>query len=221
MSNRIAATEFIIKYIDKLLPGSENPKLLRQSLEAMSDEEFDAYMGKLERGEEIIPLYAPNLGDKKLSVERNLKVAEELGHNFLQRIWWTDPSTGMTYLTPERYLVILLPLRRQIQLLQKKISIPEDNKHVDELTGQPAGASASSKLSFPELQVLFSQGLDRSIEELIKFRGGDSKAFNAMNRDIIDKGGVSLDSVAISATKVKSTQTLSTFLKTMHLDNNL
>ena len=221
MSNRQAATDFIVKYIGKLLPGSENAALIKEALDQMSDEQFASYMDKLESGEEILPLIAPNLSKHKLSVERNLSIAAELKHNFFQRIWWTDPSTGLTYLTPERYLVVLLPLRRQVQLLTKKISIPEDNKHVDELTGQVAGPSASSKLSFPELQVLFAQGLDRAIEELIKYRGGDSKAFNAMNRSIIENGGVSLDNVAISATKVRSTQTLSTYLKAMHLDNNL
>ncbi|WP_201285368.1 hypothetical protein, partial [Klebsiella pneumoniae] len=90
------------------------------------------------------------------------------------------------------YLVIDVPLRRQVQLLQSKATIPENNKHIDDLSGQSTGPSKGSKISFPELQVLFAQGLDSTITELIQFRGGDAKAFNAMNRAIIENGGVSI-----------------------------
>jgi hypothetical protein len=221
MSNRVAAIDYIVKYVNKILPNSENGKLIRESLEALSDTDFASYMDGLETGEEVVPMYVPNLSKARISIERNLEVAAELKHDFFQRLWWTDPITGTTFLTNEKYLVIDLPLRRQVQLLQKKYSIPDDNKHVDELTGQPAGVSKGSRLSFPEIQVLYAQGLDRTIEELIKYRGGDTKAFNAMNRSIVDTGGVSLDAISVNNTKVKSTQTLSTYLKAMHLANNL
>lgn len=221
MSNRKAATAELLKYIDKLLPGSENTAVYKQRLEEMSDAQFGKYMAALESGEEILSFIYPNLSDKKLSVKRNLDIAKELGHEFLQRLWLTDPVSNKTYLSPVKYLVVDLPLRRQAQLLVKKISIPEDNKHVDDLTGQPTGVSKGSKLSFPELQMLYAQGFDSSIEELIKFRGGDQKAFNAMNRQIMATGGVSLDSIRGAGTTVKSTVTLATILKSMHLDNNL
>lgn len=221
MGNRQAATDEVVKWIDQLLPGSPNAQLYRERLEKLSNAEFEAYMAKLRDGEEILSLIAPNLSDNKLSVERNLKVAKELGHDFFQRLWLTDPKTGTTYLTPVKYLVIDLPLRRQEQLLIKKISIPEDNRHVDELSGQPAGPSKGSKVSFPETQVLYAQGLDRSIEELLKFRGGDIKAFQAMNRQIIETGGASQDAIKRTPSRVKSTETLSVFLKSMHLDNTL
>lgn len=221
MSNRKAATAEAIKWIDKLLPGSDNGKLLKERLDRLNDQEFHEYMEKLASGEEILSLVAPNLADIKLTIENNLKVAEELGHNFFERLWLTDPKTGTEYLTPVRYLIVDLPLRRQQQLLVKKISIPEDNQHVDELTGQPSGPSQGSKLSFPEIQVLYAQGLDRSIEEMIKFRGGDIKAFQAMNRQIHDTGGASLDAIKKTPTRVKSTETLGTLLRSMHLDNNV
>ena len=223
MGNRQAATAEIIKWIDKLLPGSPNAKLYEDALGRMTNAEFDAFMLKLESGEATLSLVAPNLSEHKLSVERNLAVAKELGHEFFQRLWLTDAKTGVTYLTPVRYLVVDLPLRRQQQLLIKKISIPEDNRHVDELTGQPSGPSAGSKLSFPELQVLYAQGMDRTIEELIKFRGGDTKARQALDRQIVETGGASQDAIkkALPYTRVKSTETLGVLLKSMHLDNNV
>lgn len=221
MSNRKAATDEVVKWMDKLLPGSENGRLYRQRLERLSDEEFDRYMNDLQSGAQVISLIAPNLSEQKLSIERNLEIAKELGHELFQRLWLTDAKTGTTYLTPVKYLVVDLPVRRQQQLLIKKISIPEDNRHVDELTGQPTGPSKGSKLSFPELQVLYAQGLDKSIEELIKFRGGDLKAFQASTRQIVETGGASQEAIKRLPTKVKSTETVATLLKAMHLDNNL
>jgi len=133
----------------------------------------------------------------------------------------TDPTTGMTFLTNEEYLIGWAPLRRQQQMLLKKISIPDSNLHVDELTGQPAGPSKGSKLSFPEIQGLFAQGQDRSIEELIKFRGGDAKAYRAMSRSILETGRASQDAIKVNPTRVKANESLEILLKTMHLDTKL
>jgi hypothetical protein len=221
MSNRKTATKELLKYIDKLLPGGENVKIYEEQLTKLTDPQFDAYMTKLESGEETLFLVAPNLSKNRLSVDRNLEIAKELNHNFFERLWLTDPHTGTTYLTPVPYLVVDLPLRRQAQLLNKKISIPDNNSHIDEMTGQATGPSKGSKLSFPELQTLYAQGLDRTIEELIKFRGGDTEAFRQMNAEMIDKGSVSLDALIDKGTRVKSTETLNILLKAMHFDNNL
>jgi hypothetical protein len=221
IGNRKAAEAEALKWIGMLLPGSSNVDIYKQRFAAMSDEAFEAYIQQLDSDEEILSLIAPNLDDLNLTIENNLAVAEKLGHTFFERCWLTDPKTGVEYLTPIKYLIVDLSLRRQQQLLQKKISIPDNNRHVDELTGQPTGDSQGSKLSFPETQVLYAQGLDRALEELLKFRGGDTKAFQAMNRSIIDTGGVSLDAIKRVRTKVKSTETLSTFLSSMHLSNNV
>ncbi|MNQ14383.1 hypothetical protein D3C85_273320 [compost metagenome] len=221
MGNRKAATDMILKYIEKILPGSPNTAFYAKRLAEMSDGEFDKFMRNLEDGTEILTIKTPNLSKQKLDLQRNLAIAKELGHDFFQYLILTDPTTGEVYKTPVKYLVIDVPLRRQVQLLQSKATIPENNKHIDELSGQSTGPSKGSKISFPELQVLFAQGLDATITELIKFRGGDAKAFNAMNRAIIENGGVSIEYLAQFNTKVKSVTTLSTLLKTIHLDNTL
>lgn len=221
MGNRKAATAMILKYIEKILPGSPNTAFYTVRLAEMTDKEFDQFMTNLENGTEILTIKTPNLSKQKLSLDRNLAIAKELGHDFFQYLILTDPTTGEVYKTPVKYLVIDVPLRRQVQLLQSKATIPENNKHIDELSGQSTGPSKGSKISFPELQVLFAQGLDATITELIKFRGGDAQAFNAMNRSIIETGGVSIEYLSQFGTKVKSVTTLSTLLKTIHLDNTL
>ncbi len=221
MSNRKAAIAEAIKWVNKLLPGGEMGKIYQAQFDAMNDEQFDTYMERLASGEEILPLYAPNLNENKLSVERNLKVADELGHKFFQRLWLTDPQTGKRYLTPVEYLIVDLPVRRQAQMLVTKIKIPENNRHVDELTGQPTGPSKGSKISFPETQVIYAQGLDAPLVEFLKIRGGDIKAFQEMNRSIFNTGGVSLAHLAKTPTVTRSVQTASILLKAAHLQNNL
>ena len=221
MGNRKAATAEALRLIDMLLPGSDNVKLLKEQLESLTDAQFADYMAKLASGEEILPLLAPNLSEHKLSVKRNLDTAEKLGHPFFHRLWLTDAASGTTYLTPIPYLVVDLPLRRQQQLLLKKIKIPADTRHLDELTGQPRDESKGSSVTFPEVQVLNAQGLDRSLEEFLKFRGGDEKARQAMERSIVQTGHANQDAIKRTPSRPKSTETLGAFLKGMHLDNNL
>jgi predicted CopG family antitoxin len=221
MSNRKAAEDFIISYIDKLLPGSENVDIYRKLFKNMTDEQFSDFMLKLENKENRLAIIAPNFGKSKLNVERNLKIADELGHNFFQRIWIDGVGERPKYLTPIPYMVIDLPLRRQAQLLIKKISIPDDNKTVDNLTGQPTGSSKGSKISYPEIQVLAAMNLDNSLLELLKFRGGDTKGFIAMNKMISIRGGVSLTAIERFAGGVESTKTLKSLLTGMHLSNTL
>ena len=220
--NRKAATDFIVKYIEKLLPGSQNTPYYQDFLGKMSDKEFEDFMTKIDEGKIILPIISENLGKVKLEVERNFKIADELGLKLFQRIWIQPENGGPRYLTPEEYLVVLLPVRRQAQILTKKISIPEDNNSIDDLTGQPTGKSKGSKISSPELQIMAADGaLDNCIVELIKYRGGDAKGFNIMNNSIAKTGGVSLKAIEPYAGKVKSTETLRVLLTSMHLGNTL
>lgn len=219
--NRKAAEAVILKYVDKLLPGSENTQIYKDLFAGMSDKQFDEFMQRLESGEIRLAVIAPNLNEPKLEIERNLALADELGHQFFERIWIDNSNEVPPYLSPIPYLVVDLPLRRQAQLLVKKISIPEDTRSVDDFTGQPTGKSKGSKISYPEMQILMALNLPASLTEFLKYRGGDVKGFDAMNAAISNTGGVAMDSIAHLGTRVKSTETLSVFLTAMHLGNTL
>lgn len=219
--NRKAAEKVILTWIEELLPGSPNTAMYVELFKGMSDKEFDSFMTQLENEEILLAIVAPNMSEHRLSVERNFEVAKKLGHEFFERIWMQEGPDTPPYLTNHKYLVIDLPLRRQAQLLTKKISIPKNNNSIDNLTGQPTGSSKGSKLSYPELQIMAAMGLDNCIVEMMKYRGGDLKGFNAMNKSISETGGVSLTNLDKLGTKVKSTTTLSTYLTSMHLQNTL
>lgn len=220
MANRKAAEQVILEGLSALDPSGENTKIMQTFFDGMTDRQFDDYMTAIAEGREYVSMVYANLEHSPITVDNNLAVAKKWGHNFFQRLKLTDPTTGMTMLTPLPYPVFDLPIRRQVQMLKEKISIPEDNKHIDDYTDQPTGVSKGSGISFPEMLVLYSNSLDRSIEEMIKFRGGDLTAMNAMDRSIAETGEANLDHIARLGTRVKSTQTMATLLKAMHLDNN-
>lgn len=220
MGNRKAAEAVILKGLRLLDPSGKNAEMTKELFASMSDKQFDEYMIAIEEGRDYVSMVYENLQHSQITVENNLKAAEALGHDFWEQIWVTDSATGKAYLTPKKYMVIDLPVRRQIQMLKKKISIPDDNRHIDDLTDQPTGVSKGSSLSAPEIYVLYSKGMDKSIIEMIKYRGGDAKGMTAMDRSIRETGGVNLAFLDQQGTRVKSTQTLSTLLSGMHLDNN-
>lgn len=221
-TNRAAAEAEVLKWVGKIAPGGGMVEKYQATFAAMSDKEFDTYMHKLADGTATITIESPNFAKAKITTENNLKVGKEMGHEFFQHLWLTDPATGLQYKTPLKYLIIDLPLRRQQQMLVEKSSIPENNRHVDELTGQPSGDSHSSSLTLPELQVLYARGGDAVIEELAKFRGGDLKAFQRMTQIAQTTGRVSMAQVKLlGPTRVKSTESLSTLMTCMHLSNNL
>lgn len=219
--NRKEFINFVCTHLDELLPGGENGKYMRERLEALSPEQLDDYVTKLASGEEILPLIAPNLRDNKLTIENNLKLAKKLGHEFFQPLILTDPDTNTTYRTPEKYLVVDIPVRRQRQLQRKKITIPQGTRHVDELSGQVTGPSRGSKISMPELQVLYSQDLTNPIVELIKYRGGDVKGQQLLYRSLMETGRASQKALAMTPTAVRSTQVLAVIFNAMHLSTTL
>lgn len=219
--NRSDAQALVLDVISDMDNQGPNRGIWEKRFQSMNDEDFEKFIMRIESGEETLHMYVPNQAKFGVDVSRNIDIAGKLGHSFFEQLWLTDPKTGQVYLTPKRYMVLHLPVRRQEQTLDKKISIPDDNRTIDDLTGQPTGASKGSAISFPEMQVLYSKNLDKSLEELFKIRGGDEKAFREHNRLIQQTGEGSLETVAMTPTKVRSTQSLATILKSMHLGNTL
>lgn len=219
--NRKAAQDLCLSIIDEMLPGGENKKIYEDLFSKMSDAEFDKWMTGLERGTIRLSVVSPNYSTAKIDVKRNIGIAKKLGHNFFQRVWIPPKGDTRGYLTPIPYMVVELPLRRQAQILNKKISIPEDNNSVDHFTGQATGKSKGAKISYPETQVIAAMGMDACLQELLKFRGGDERGFSAMNTMIDRTGRVSLKEIQPYTSGVKSIHTLKMFLNAAHLKSTL
>lgn len=214
--------DIILKYIDKIVTGKTNTQLYQELFNSMNDKEFDQLMQDLRDGRKTLSIIVPNNDSKyKVTVENNIKLANELGYNFFQKLNVGATEDRPAYTTPNEYMVIKLPIRRAAQLLTKKISIPEDASHIDFLSGQVTGVSKGSKLTNPELQVLAGIGLKDSIVELMKGRGGDLGASAAMDASLIKYGSVRQDTLEQYSTEVVSKKSLKAYFNAMHIKNTL
>lgn len=218
---RKLAEERAIEIVNKLDPSGANAKLYREKFSKMSDDDFEKMITDFEEGTAHPVFVAPVFDQHSTTVETDLETGKQMGIKFFQRVN-IPPMNGLPgYLTPPSYLVTDHCVRRQAQLLEKKIKIPEDNNSVDFSTGQPTGKSKGAKISYPETQVLGAYGLDNCLTEFLKYRGGDEKGFVAMNTMISRTGGVSMKAIAPFAGGVKATTTLRTYLNAMHLKTTL
>lgn len=217
MSNRKKAEAFILEFLKDIEPTGYNLEQYNTIFKNMSDKDFDTWMKGIQNGSQSIVFFKPMYKAKGVTVENNLKIAKKYGVEFFERLKIENDPDKPDHMTPNKYLVIDLPFRRQSQTLYKKISLPDDNKTIDELTFQPTGASKGAKISYPELQVLMGMGLDKTITELTQFRGGDKGGFNAYNAMMGRYGTVDLKSLSTYSTGVESTKTLKTYLISMHI----
>lgn len=221
MSNRKAATDWLVKLIAEIVPNSPNAERTQRELDSLTDVEFEQLMVEFEQGTDWPSVVVPNGASYDVDTERNLAIGERIGVKFFERIWVTDQATGLEVLSNNPALIMDEPARRQKQHLVDKSSIAKNNRHVDELTGQPVGDSKGSAISNPQALILRSRGLDVALLELMRVRGGDQKAFNYSNRAIWERGDVSLSEIDRLGSRTKSVETLRTFLTAQHLENNL
>lgn len=220
--NRKAAEALVLRHMDKIDPSGMNSKMYKEEIfPNLSNEGFDAWINEIKAGRDFLFVNMPNLVGKKMSVANNLKVAKAMGLELFQRITQTDPATGRRYTGTRKYLIIDLPIRRQIQMITNKASMQSAGAKRDELTGQIAGSHKGSAMSYPETLVLFSQGLNACSEEFLKIRGGDAKASRMITESLINQGSANIRSTDVLKSRAKATDTLSVYLKSMHLDNNL
>lgn len=217
MSNRKAAENMVYTFMSDLDTSGHNTKVYKDLFKDMSDKDFDDYMRGLRSGEKSLVLFTPLTKTKGLSVENNLKVAKKYNVNLFESLIFEGDPEKPDHKTKIKFLIMDLPVKRQSQNIVKKISVPDDNKVIDKLTYQPTGASKGAKISYPEVRVLLGMGLDKSLNELFRYRGGDKGGFAAYNAMMNRHGSVNQSTISSYTTGVESTKSLKSFLLSMHL----
>lgn len=220
-ASRTEVTAFILKNLDAILPGNSDVPRYKAFLEGMTDKAFSEYMKDLGTGNKFLTITAPNGTKPGLSHERNLELGDKLGIPFFQKLWFEGKGDMPSYQTPNEFLVVRVPVRLASQRLQKKMSVPKTQRVINALTGQPTGDSKGASISFPELRVCASMGLEKTMVELMKYRGGDARGGAAYNASLMRTGRVNLQAISHFASGVESTNTLKTFLLSAHLRNSL
>ena len=220
--SRKKTEEFIIKYIDKITKSKKNVDLYKDMFKSMSNKEFDEFIDKLDSGEIMLNVIVPHDEDvTDISVENNIKIGKELGYDFFQYNFIGPTDTEPRIRTKYKLLNMLLPFRRAKQTIEKGISVSENDKKIDQLTGQVTGDSRSSKLSYPELQLLVGMGLKDTVVEFIRDRGGDSEAMRVTKQALLKYGKVSKSLIEMYKSGVVSSQVLKAYFNGMHLKINL
>lgn len=219
---RAEAIKFGLEMLGATTPGTRNREDWEARFAAMTDKEFEQLMRDLQSDQADLYVTMPSFTEEG-SVETRvlMDVGKKLGHEFFQRIWVGSEDGKSSYLSPVYYLVVHVPLRRVSQTLTKKMSVPDNSKVIDTLTGQPTGESKGAKISWPELQLTSAMGMDKALVELVKYRGGDIRGYVALSGMLSKFGKANIDSLSAFASGVESLKTLKTILTCCHLKNTL
>jgi hypothetical protein len=211
--------DYICSICDIIDPSKLNSKRYHRLLDNMNDKEFDQWMHYVKEDKWRLHIVAPNL-IINLKNENLLKAADKAKCKLFHRIWMTDHATGRQYLTDNEYLVLTLPVRRQQQFLDEKMSVPDNDRQIDGMTGQVTGDSRSSSITNPEIQILASRKLDATLEELVNVRGGNMLAYGEFKRQAEETGEINM-SMFDPNTRSRVAVVGQVLLNSMHIDTNI
>lgn len=211
--------EKIISIMDILDPAGDNSARYKNIFANMGDQEFSQFMNDIKNKRVKLTLFAPNMS-KFIQQEDCIKAADALNVKLFEKLEFKDKATGKYFLTPNEYMILKLPVRRTRQFLMHKLSIAENDKKIDMLTGQVTGDDKASSLSFVEAQLLYARGLDNTLVEFMKVRGGDIHAFATFKQQLEESGSAKIESLDPN-TLPRSTIVMNAVLKAMYFDNNL
>lgn len=210
----------ILETIKLLDPSGYNTSVYVEFFGSLNDTEFDKWMHVLKENQHgKLTLLVPPL-KVVLSTEAALAAAKYLKLELFERIKLWDPVGKRYCITPEKYLVLRLPVRRLKQYIQSGLSVPDSDRRLNPLTDQVVKPDKGSAISFPQAQMIAEKGLTTTLHELMTIRGGDIEAYSKMRAEI-EEGGDSDSSVMQGTQGVKSVKTLRNFFNAMHLDTNL
>ena len=216
---RKAFETFILKVMDKQDPSGFNTNHMKSFFAGLSDKQFDNWVIALHTKKAKIPLYQPPY-IVVLKREDSIATAKFLGITIEERIRIWDSDGQRFVLTPHRYTILRLPVRRLKQHREDGLSVPESDRRLNPLTDQVVQPDKGSAISAPQSQVMVSQNLLKTTSEYINVRGGDLGAYNQYKQSLESTGHVRLDEIT-DTTGVKSAEVLSTLLFGMGIDNNV
>jgi hypothetical protein len=222
MSNIKAFEKVILDSVKEIDPNGRTTEVYEKIFKKLTIEQKHQLVKDLKNGKAKLFIMDPPLSGSKISFANNRAVAKKLfNYDFYKSIKYPARGTTPAFTTPNKHLTLDLTCRRQAQMLMEKISVSGGRQTVDNLTGAPSSTAKTSRLSFPELQLLKAHGMDSGLLELFTIRGGDVGGFRAYQDQLLNTGQASLDSIESSRTGVKSKTSSAAWLRASHLRNNL
>jgi hypothetical protein len=223
MGNREKFKKTYIEGLKAILVGNSevrdiNIKLFTDKIGGMSDSELDNFIEALEKKEILLPIIVPN-GSNAIDFENNMNLIENLGVALHKRVAIT--RDGVTTMGPIPRLIMEVPLKKPLQLLEKKRSIPADQNSKNILTNQVTSSSKSMSVTSPEIPLMMANGQYYSIREAVKYRGGDTNAELVLEK--MADMGLDIDQNVLEqySSGPEVNNTLKQILFSMHLDMRL
>jgi len=217
---RAKIEKLIYDTVQTIDPSGDNTKRWKGILEPMNDRQFAQFIQYLKEKKCQMNVVMPNM-KKVPKIANLLKAAQLVGYKTSHRLWLPDRTRpGKRYLTNEKYLVLEIPIRRAQQEWDKKLQVPSRDTHVDALSGQVIMDDKACHLSMPEIQSLSTRGLENTLNELVRVRGGDVMAYGDFNRQLQESGEARLGSLD-PRTRARASVISHVLLQAMMIDNNL
>lgn len=212
---RKAVEDKIIKYISAI--NKSNAEKYKDMFKSMDDKAFDGWMRDLRNKDTVLDIEIPNMIEK-VNIDDLIKVSEQLGIELFTRLKLWDVPTQTYYCTTKKYLMLQLPMVAMAQTVDHKLSVPESDSKIDHLSGQVMKPDQANSISQVEVQSLYARGLQSTILELIKYRGGDVSAYAEYKRSAEELGMCMLKADSNSITR--SVVVLDVFFAGMQLSSN-
>jgi len=202
--------EYLLKKI-KEIGGTLNESIYKSLFESFTKKEYEAWVEDFIRNG-IINVIIPLDGSVPTSKDKTIELIEKSGGSIYGPLEIT--SEHGTKETPISFLVMDMNIRIPTQTSEKGLAVSDDQK-VNPMTGQ---VSAVSKLTSPEMGILYGLNLNSVIKEMTGPRGGDVGSMNALRTLLSQTGKVSLEELNRFSTGRKSTKTMDAYFKAIHIN---
>ncbi len=200
--------------------SKHNIEIYTEFFKRCSDERFQKWMEGLRDGGYTLSVFEPN-GSSSMTTEGNIKALKKRGKSPYKHITFAPTTTTPGYTTPNKMMVLNLPIRRPKQIQSKGIRVAKNDRVKDQNTGQVTGDSRAVGLTGPEVNLMNAMGMEKTLVGLMKYRGGDLGGNAALNTLLYRHGHVSQDVLEKYSTGVVSTKTLESYYMGMMLKTNL
>ena len=182
--------------VQKMDPSGDNTRRWQNIFASMNDKQFGEFIEHLRNKECQLNIVMPNM-KKVPKIPDLVDAANFVGLQLAHRIWLPDRTRpGKKFLTNEKYLVLEIPVRRAQQEWDKKLQVPSRDSHVD------------------------ARGLEKTLQEFVKVRGGDVIAYGDFKRQLEESGEAKCSSLD-PRTRARSGVLAHVLLQSMMIDNNL
>ena len=215
-AKRKKAEKSIIDLMDSLDPTGFNSKRYKDMFKTMSNPDFEKMLKgfMIDDPNKFKGLYfqinSSNRTPKQgyPTIESIAAVAKKFNHELTEHIVYPfrNPDNPMVSLTPMP--ILTLPVRKLVQMLEKKNAAVSNIDVTNPLTGQVTGDSKAASMTDTQVMSLLTTKQTSVIREMLQVRSDNFKAKTKMMRTIERDGEFALDDLNINHMDAQSNQTM-------------